>query len=239
MEKPVCYNNVIHSESSRLKIPKVLDWNVNSQRKCIYSPFIVTFMWIHLETVKVINLVRNLWKLFGGIPKIGFLSIQLRAQASISLYIKKNIKKKILSEVAIFNMDVIKSYHVNYYQCQLSYQGWKIANLWEGSTIAKIADEQSIAIISSWMPDKALVSRTCLSIDSCKKAFSQTLIVIGNCQLHSSAKRHLTVFHSSRFEEHLATEKFVNLQQFNFSTVVSKWTKSNLNFPFSNRDLVT
>ena len=77
------------------------------------------------------------------------------------------------------------------------------------------------------------------SIDSCKKAFSQTLIVIGNCQLHSSAKRHLTVFHSSRFEEHLATEKFVNLQQFNFSTVVSKWTKSNLNFPFSNRDLVT
>jgi len=62
-------------------------------------------------------------KAFGGIPKIGFLSVQLRAQASISLYIKKNIKKKILSEVAIFNMDVIKSYHVNYYQCQLSYQG--------------------------------------------------------------------------------------------------------------------
>ena len=127
-EKPVCYNNVIHSESSRLKIPKVLDWNVNSQRKCIYSPFIVTFMWIHLETVKVINLVRNLWKLFGGIPKIGFLSIQLRAQASISLYIKKT-SRKILSEVAIFKMDIIKSYHVNYYQCQLSYQGWKNCKL--------------------------------------------------------------------------------------------------------------
>ena len=45
-----------------------------------------------------------------------------------SVYKKKNIKK-ILSEVAIFKMDVIKSYHVNYYQYQLSYQGWKNCKL--------------------------------------------------------------------------------------------------------------
>ena len=39
------------------------------------------------------------------------------------------LEKKILSEVAIFKMDIIKSYHVNYYQCQLSYQGWKDCKL--------------------------------------------------------------------------------------------------------------
>lgn len=77
--------------------------------------------------------------------------------------------------------------------------------------------KESIAIIVSWMADK-IQSVAHMSFNRFLQGgiFYPTPIVIGNCHLHLSLQRHLTVFHSSRLEEHLSTGKIVSLQNFQF-----------------------
>ena len=68
-------------------------------------------------------------KAFWRNPQNWFLVYTAQSTSKYKSVYKEKHQEKILSEVAIFKMDVIKSYHVNYYQYQLSYQGWKNCKL--------------------------------------------------------------------------------------------------------------
>ena len=68
-------------------------------------------------------------KAFWRNPQNWFLVYTAQSTSKYKSVYKEKHQEKILSEVAIFKMDVIKSYHVNYYQCQLGYQGWKNCKL--------------------------------------------------------------------------------------------------------------
>ena len=78
-----------------------------------------------------------------------------------------------------------------------------------GSMTKTIRDEKiGLQLFRVEWPIKFKVSRTCLSIDSCKEAFSIPPPLLSHSKLSFTfIAPQTSVFHSSRLEEHLSTGK--------------------------------